>query len=108
MDIAPGDYQFEAEKARPGTGGRAATQAGLAVLIRRFTSASAPQSVSLSYPFSTRAFISEYAVSMRLISAAAFVVFPRLIFTLRMYLPIPSKPRPRSARPPPLYNPTST
>jgi len=33
------------------------------------------------YPFSTRAFISEYAVSMSLLSAAAFVAVPGLSFT---------------------------
>jgi hypothetical protein len=45
--------------------------------------------VSLSYPCSTRAFISEYAASMSRLSAAAFVAVPGLSFTWRMNLPVP-------------------
>ncbi len=40
-------------------------------------------------PFSTRAFISEYAVSISLPSAAAFVAVPGFSFTWRMNLPAP-------------------
>jgi hypothetical protein len=50
---------------------------------------SARSGVYLSQPFSTRAFISEYAVSMSLLSAAAFVTVPGLSFTWRLNLPVP-------------------
>ena len=41
----------------------------------------ASQGVPLSEPFSTRAFMSEYAVLISLLSAAAFVAAPGLSFT---------------------------
>src|SRR5262249_5339701 len=44
---------------------------------------------SRSYPCSTRAFISEYAASMSLLSAAAFAAVPGFSFTWRMNLPVP-------------------
>ena len=69
------------------------TLADTSLLIWRFTSASANQGVSLSEPFSTRSFISEYAVSMSLLSAAAFVAVPGLSFTWRMNLPLPCNKR---------------
>ncbi len=47
------------------------------------------QGASTSYPFSTRALISEYAVLMSLLSAAEFVAVPGLSFTWRMNLPVP-------------------
>src|SRR6266478_180028 len=58
--------------------------------------AAASRGVSLSYRFSTRAFISEYAASMSLLSAAAFVAVPGLSFTWRMNLPVPCNKRPGS------------
>jgi hypothetical protein len=42
-----------------------------------------------SYPFSTRAFISAYAVWMSLLRAATFVAVPGLSFTWRINLPVP-------------------
>ncbi|SRR5260221_1893802 len=68
----------------------------LSLLIWRFTSAPTSQGVSQSQPFSTRAFISEYAASMSRVRAAAFVAVPGLSFTWRMNLPVPCSKRPES------------
>ena len=54
--------------------------------------------VSLIYPCSTRAFMSQYAASMSLLSAAAFVTVPGLSFTWRMNLPVPCSKRAGSGR----------
>lgn len=46
-----------------------------------------------SEPFSMRALISEYAASISLFSAAAFVAVSGLSFTWRMNLPLPCNKR---------------
>jgi hypothetical protein len=78
------------------------TQAGLQIPVAmptlRYQSAGSHppsifQGVSLSEPFSTRAFMSEYAVSMSLLSDAASVAVPGLSFTWRMNLPVPCNKR---------------
>jgi hypothetical protein len=61
--------------------------------IWRFTSAPPSQGDSLGQPFSARAFISEYAVSMSLLRAAAFVAVAGLSFTWRMNFPVPCSKR---------------
>ena len=63
------------------------------LLIWRFISVSTSQGVSMRSPFSTRAFISEYAVSISLLRAAASVAVPGLSFTWRMNLPVPCNKR---------------
>ena len=56
------------------------------------------QGVSLSEPFSTRASRSENAISMSLLSAAAFVAVPSLSFTWPMNFPVPCNKRAGSGR----------
>jgi hypothetical protein len=53
-----------------------------------------PRQFSELSPFSTRAFISEYAASMSLLGTAAFVAVPGLSFTWRMNLPVTCNKRP--------------